>query len=108
MTDKAASGLHSLEDRARMTAPSEGAIHRDVARRRTQAVQYLARHYRNMHAGRRSAGGEDLLHVRGVLLGIQLFVLVVETSRVPAGVAPSSHALRRIIRGRQSLSTLPT
>jgi hypothetical protein len=67
-----------------MTAPSEGAIHRDVPRRRTQAAQYFARHYWNMHAGRCPAGGEDLLHVGGVLLGIQLFVLVVETSRMPA------------------------
>ena len=91
-----------------MTAPSEGAIHGDVAGRRTQAVEDFPRHDRNMHAGGCPAGGEDLLHVRCVLLGIQLFVLVVETSRVSAGVAPSPHALRRIIRGRQRLSTRAT
>ena len=91
-----------------MTAPSEGAIHRDVARRRTQAVHYFARHYRNMHAGRCPARREDFLNVPGVLLGIQLFVLVVETPRMPACVAPASHMLRRIVRGRQRLSTHAT
>ena len=88
-----------------MTAPSESAIHGDVASRWAQAVQYFPRHYRNMHAGRCPARREDFLNVPGVLLGIQLFVLVVETPRMPAGVAPASHTLRRIVRGRQRLST---
>ena len=68
-----------------MTAPSESAIHGDVAGRWPKAVQDFALHDRNMHAGGRPAGREDLLHVRGVLLGIQLFVLVVKRSRIPAG-----------------------
>ena len=103
-TNKAASGLYSLEDRARMTAPSEGTIHGDVPRRWTQALHYFPRHYRDMHTGRCPAGGKNFLHVCGVPLGIQLFVLVVETSGVPAGVALSALALRRIIKGRQRLS----
>jgi hypothetical protein len=88
-----------------MTAPSERAIHSDVACRRTQAVQYFARHDRNMHAGRVSGRSEYLLHVLRVLLGIQLFVLVVETSRMSAGVAPPSHTRAADLRGRQRLST---
>ena len=44
-------------------------------------------------------GREDLLHVRGVALGVQLFVFVVKRARILARVAPASHVHRRHVEG---------
>ena len=73
-----------------MTAPAERAIHPDLAGARAKAVQDFVNHDRKMRARRRPAGREDLLHVRGVPLGVQFFVFVVKLARTPARVAPAS------------------
>ena len=88
--DEAAARPHTLQDRSRMTAPAERAIHRDLAGARSKAAQDFVHHDRQMHARRRPAGREDLLHVRGVPLGVQLLVFVVKRARVLARVAPAS------------------
>ena len=56
-----------------------------------------AHHDRPMHAGRRLAGRDDLLHVGGIPLGVQLLVLLVEHARIRAPVArPAGAAGRRV------------
>ena len=95
--DQASAGLHALEDRSRMAAAAERAVDRDVAGCGPQAAQDFLHHDRPVRARRRLAGLEDLLHVRGVPLGVQLLVLVVERARVLARVSRAPLVPRRRI-----------
>ena len=98
-SDQPSAGLHAFQDRLRMPAAAERAVDRDVAGRRPKAAQHLIHHDRPMRARGRLAGREDLLHVRGVALGVQLLVLVLEPARVPARVSRAPRVRRRILPG---------
>ena len=77
-SDQASAGLHAFQDRPRMPTAAERAVDRDVAGPGSKAAEDFLHHDRSMRARRRLAGREDLLHVRGVALGVQFLVLVVE------------------------------
>ena len=55
--DQASAGLDALEDRLRMTAAAERAVHRDLAGYRAQAAHHFADHDRPMRAP------GDIVHV---------------------------------------------
>src|SRR5258708_37506856 len=65
-----------------MTTPAERAVNRHVARRGPETSEDFVHHDRPMRAGRRLAGCQDFLHVRGIPGGVQFFVLLVEPARV--------------------------
>ena len=73
-----------------MTASAERAIDSKLASARPKAPQDFVLHDGAMHAGRRPARREDLLHVRRVPLRVELLVFVVKRSRILARVAPSA------------------
>ena len=95
-SDQASAGLHAFQDRSRMTTAAERAVHRDVAGAGSKAAKDFLHHDRPVRAGRRLAGRQHLLHFRGVPLGVQFLVLVVERARVLARVsrAPRVHRWR--------------
>ena len=71
--DQASARLHALEDRLRVAAAAERAVHRDVAGRGLKAARAL----RSTMIGRCEPAGvfpdaQDLLHVRGIARGVQL------------------------------------
>jgi len=65
-----------------------------------QALEDFVHHDGQMRARRRLAGREDLLHLGGVLLGIQFFVLVVKLAGILARVSPAALVRGRRVRGR--------
>jgi hypothetical protein len=83
-----------------MTAAAERAVHRDVAGSGSKAAKDFLHHDRPMCARRRLAGREDLLHLRGVPLGVQFFVFVVKPARVPAWVSRAPRMRRGCVRRR--------
>ena len=98
--DEPSARLHAFQDRARVTAAAERAIDSHLARAGPQAADDFVHHDGQMHARRRLAGREDLLHLRGVLLGVQFFVFVVKLARVPARVSPAALVGGGRVRGR--------
>ena len=97
--DHAAARPHSIQNGSRMTAPAERAIHRDLAGDRSKAAQDFVPHDGEMHSRRRPAGREDLLHVRGIPLGVELLVSVLKRARALARVASTSRVYRRYVKG---------
>src|ERR1035441_1910852 len=77
-----------------MAAVAERAIHADFARSRSEDFEDFRQHDRPVRAGGRLARGEDFLHRVGVAGGIVLLVLLLETTRVLAGVTRAA-AMRR-------------
>ena len=68
--DQASARLHALEDRSRMTAPAECAVHRDVASLRAEALQHFRHHDRPVGARRRLSRREDFVDLGGIRLGV--------------------------------------
>jgi len=73
-----------------MTTSAKCAVDRHFPGGGPQAGDDFVQHDGQMRTRRRLAGREDLLHVAGVLLGVQFLVLVVELAGVPARVAPAA------------------
>src|SRR6185503_15251048 len=88
--DEPAPRLQALENRARVTAAAERAVHRDFTRRGPQPLENLGDHDGSMRARRRLSRCQDLLHVRPVLLRLQFLVLVRKGPRIVSCVALTS------------------
>jgi hypothetical protein len=96
-SDQTSAWLDALENRPGMPAAAERAVNRDIARFRPETQQDLFDHDRPMRTGGRLAGGEDLLHGRGIPRWVELLVLLVECARVLARVPRASAVNRRVV-----------
>jgi len=97
--DEASARLQASQDRLGVSPTTERAVHHDVAGPGSKAAKDFLHHDRPVHARRRLAGIEDLLHVRGVPLGVELLVFVVEPARVFARVSRPPPVHGRCVRG---------
>ena len=73
-----------------MATVSKCAIYRYFAGRRLENCKNLVDHDGSMRTGRSLATSEDFLDVGGVALGLVLFVLLIEATRVLAVIALAS------------------
>ena len=79
--------LQLFEHRTGVTAIAKRGVQTDLSRLNLQEIENFLHHNRNMHTSRSMSFIENVLHVGGVLFGIQLLIFFFKALGVRTGIA---------------------